>query len=236
MPAPRLRALPPGVYTPPMAEQERVSAAILAGGASRRMGRNKALLPIRGQTLIERVIDRVRPLADEVWVVTNTPEEYAFLNVLTVSDRYPGVGPLAGLHAALDAARGDLVILLACDMPFVSVALLRYLLSLTAGVDAVIPRLGGREEPLHAIYRRVTCLPAVEAALHAGKRRLIAFLPAVRVRYVEEDELRRRDPELRSFLNANTPQEWAHVLAMAGREEAEQPEDRLTSRPTQGDA
>ncbi len=191
-----------------------VTLAVLAGGESRRMGRNKALLPLQGRPLILHIIERLYSLADEVLIVARKPTPYESLGYPVVVDRYPGAGPLAGLHAALSAARGEWVMLVACDMPLVQPGVFAFLLSLRSGVDVVMPRVGGREEPLHALYRREACLPAVERALAAGKHRLIAFLPRVRVRYVEEGELRRVDPGLQSFQNVNTPEEWEAVRAL----------------------
>ncbi len=185
-----------------------VTLAVLAGGKSTRMGRNKALLPIHGRPLLVHIIERLKPLADEVLVIARTPETYTFLGVPVILDRYEDVGPLAGLHAAFTAAHGDLAMVVACDMPLVRRETFAYLLSLAEGVDVVMPRIQGREEPLHAVYRPVTCLPAVEAAIHRGQKRLISFLPDVRVRYVDDTMLRGVDPELRSFVNVNTPEEW----------------------------
>jgi molybdopterin-guanine dinucleotide biosynthesis protein A len=109
--------------------------------------------------------------------------------------------------------RTPLAVATACDMPFVSTALLRALLALAAEVDAVVPVIGEQPEPLHAVYRP-SCLPAIEAALAAGRKRLLAFFDAVRVRYVAEAELRRWDPELRSFLNVNWPDDLARARAL----------------------
>lgn len=187
--------------------------AILAGGQSRRMGRNKALLPVQGRPLVAWIAERVRDVADEIIIVTRTPETYAFLGYPLAQDVYDGVGPLAGLHAALQAAHRDWVLALACDMPLVHVRVITYMLGLTADTDVVMPVIGGREEPLHALYRRDACLPAVERAITQGKRRLISFLPDVRVRYVREEELRTVDPDLQSFANANTPAEWDALMA-----------------------
>jgi len=178
------------------------------------MGRNKALLPVRGQPLIVWIAERVRLLADEILIVTKTPEIYASLGYPLASDSYADVGPLAGLHAALEAAQGKWVFALACDMPLVDPSVLRYLFDLRDNADVVIPYLHGREEPLHALYRRDPCLPAVERAIQRGDRRLIAFLPWVRVRYVTDALLRKVDPELHSFANANTPQEWQALMSL----------------------
>lgn len=192
--------------------REHVTLAVLAGGASTRMGQNKALLPVRGRPLIAHILERLRPIADDMLVVTRTPDVYAFLNVPISTDYFQGVGPLAGLHAALKDARGDLVAVVGCDMPFVQPEVFAHLIGRATDVDVVMPRPLGREEPLHAVYRRATCLPAVESVIRANKRRLIAFLPLVRVRYVEEQDLRDAGLDLRSFINVNTPEEWAAAL------------------------
>ena len=121
--------------------------------------------------------------------------------------------PLCGIVHALRTLEAEAIVVLACDMPFVSTALLRALLAQAAGVDAVVPVIGEQPEPLHAVYRP-SCLPAIEAALAAGRKRLLAFFDAVRVRYVPEAELRRWDPELRSFLNVNWPDDLARARAL----------------------
>ena len=128
-------------------------------------------------------------------------------------DRFPGAGPLAGLHAGLRAARCDLLLAVAGDMPFVNPALVAHLVELMPGFDAVVPELPHPrtgepvKEPLHAIYRR-SCLGAVAARLAAGERPMVGFLPDVRVRVVPPDEIRSIDPDFRSFFNVNTPEDW----------------------------
>ena len=148
-----------------------LTVVIQAGGESRRMGQDKALLPFLGKALIRRVIERVGSLADELLVTTNRPEAYGFLNLPLVTDLIPGRGALGGLYTAMSAARKPLVAVVACDMPFASAALLaaqRDLL-LATGSDAVIPQTGGGTEPFHAVYRRDACLPAIQAAI--GRRK-----------------------------------------------------------------
>jgi molybdopterin-guanine dinucleotide biosynthesis protein A len=205
------------MFTP----RQALSLLILAGGKSTRMGQDKVWLMLDGRPLVMRVIDRVLPLVDEVVVSTNQPDAFeARLPNMTVparavADRYHGAGPLAGLHAGLLAARYDLVLTLAADMPFVNPALISYLAQLAGGlaVDAVVPQVPNPEtgqiglEPLHAIYRK-SCLPAIERCLTLDQRRVVSFLGRVHLRVVSPDEIRPHDPLFRSFANVNTPQEW----------------------------
>ena len=187
---------------------------ILAGGRSRRMGQDKIWLPFGADAvpLIERVVARVRPLADEFLFSANAPEPFdALVSHLcgqgvpaqVVPDRFPGAGPLAGLHAGLRAARCDLLLAVAGDMPFINPALVAHLVELMPGLDAVVPELPHPrtgepvKEPLHALYRR-SCLEAVAARLAAGERQMVGFLPDVRVRVVPPDEIRSIDPDFRS--------------------------------------
>lgn len=185
-----------------------ISVVIQAGGQSRRMGQDKGLLLLAGKPLVRHVIDRAGSLGDELWITTNRPQAYAFLGVPTASDPQPGLGALVGLRTALRAARGDTVLVVACDMPFLQPNLLRYLLSRAAEADVIIPRRGGEFEPLHAVYRR-GCLGHVESALERGESRMISFFPDVRLLTVEETDLAAYDPEGLSFFNVNTPNDLA---------------------------
>ncbi len=178
--------------------------AIQAGGQSRRMGQDKALVPLAGRPLISHALDRVAGPGDEILITTNHPANYGFLQARLVSDETPGAGALSGLRTALASARGETVLVLACDMPLVSRPLLEHLLAHAAEADVVIPRREGEFEPLHAVYAR-SCLPAVEAALAAGEARMISFFGRVRVLPIEEEEWRRFDPDGRGFFNVNTP-------------------------------
>lgn len=192
-----------------------ISVIVLAGGASRRMGANKALLTIDGnETLIARVVRHMRPLTDDRLLVTNTPELYADLGLRQTNDLYPGKGPLAGLHAGLSAARHEWVFAVACDMPLVDHRLVRYMILLSQGQQAVVPRpTADTLEPLHALYGK-TCLPAIEERLAAGDLRMISFYAAVRVRYVEAEEIAIFDPHGLSFSNANTPEDWQRLKSL----------------------
>jgi len=181
------------------------------------MGEDKALKVFLGRALIERVIDRLRSLTDDVVVTTNRPEPYRFLGLPLVADLRPGRGALGGLYTALEAAQAPLVAVVACDLPFVSAALLAHAADVLTkeGVDVVIPESAEGLEPLHAVYRRATCLPAVEAALDAGQWKVIAWFPQVKVRVLSRTECAPWDEGGLAFWNVNTPAEFAEAEARA---------------------
>jgi molybdopterin-guanine dinucleotide biosynthesis protein A len=194
-----------------------ISVIVLAGGQSRRLGLDKSLLEIEGQPLIARTVQTLADLSDDLIVVTNQPERYESLTLEArfVPDEKRGMGSLMGIYSGLKIARHDHALAVACDMPFVNLALLRYMVPLAEGHDVVIPRVDAFLEPLHCIYGK-GCLPYMARLLDQGRRQIIAFLSEVRVRYVEKQELAVFDPEGLSFVNVNTPQDWEAVQAMLG--------------------
>ncbi len=199
---------------------EQLSVAVLAGGASSRMGRNKALLRVGGERLVERVVGRLAPLSDDLMVSTNTPADYEFLGgrVRFVPDLLgPGQGPLVGIASALAAARHPRVLVVATDMPFLNLTLLRYLATLEPDADVVVPVIAedGFPETMHAIYGK-GALPAIQAQLASGRRKITAFFSQVRVRLVSRAEIEPFDPHLLSFFNANTPADWEAVERLHG--------------------
>jgi molybdopterin-guanine dinucleotide biosynthesis protein A len=189
-----------------------LTGIVLAGGASQRMGRDKAFLELGGRPLIVHVIERMARVCAEVLVVAGDAQPYTGLGVPLVEDRFRGVGVLGGLHAGLEAAAYELALAVGCDMPFLKLDLLQAFAGWAEGFDVALLRQGEQVEPLHAAYRR-TCLPAMGAAIRAGRRRIISFFPHVRVRYVTPEDVAPFDPELRSFRNVNTPEEWEVVRA-----------------------
>ena len=163
--------------------------------------------------VVESARDCLRPLADELIVVTNTPEAYQFLvadfAARLIPDALPARSALVGLYSGLRMARGDLALAVACDMPFLNPALLGFMLTLAqAGYDVVVPQVNDLLEPLHAVYRPASCTPAVERHLLAGDRRMISFYAAVQVCQVTAADVARFDPGRLSFVNVNTPEEW----------------------------
>lgn len=197
-----------------------LSVAVLAGGESSRMGANKALMTIGGRSLIERVLDRVAGLGDEVMVIANQPEPYAPLGLPIYPDVLPGNGPLGGLYTAISHSAGDHTLVVSCDQPFLNRDLLDYLIGLRAGYDVVVPlNRDGYPQSMYAVYGR-GCLGAIRQRLDADRLKVIGFYRDVRVREVTPEEIDRFDPERLSFINVNTPDE----LARARRLAAEQPE------------
>ena len=187
-----------------------VSAAIEAGGKSKRMGQDKAWIELDGEPLIRRVANVLAQVADEVIVVANDPK-YATLGLRVVPDRFPDGGTLGGIATGVSAATYDRVLVAACDMPFLSAEVWRVLLDHRYEADVVIPKIGGEFETLHALYTKA-CLASMERSLAAGKLRVISFFDEVKVQAIEERELRVADPTLRSFTNVNTPEELASAL------------------------
>ena len=187
-----------------------LTIAIQAGGQSSRMGQDKALLPFLGRPLIERVLNRVQSLADEILVTANQPEGYRFLNVPLIPDVIPGIGALGGLFTALKAANHPFVGVVACDMPFLNPNLLRicHEMLIDSDFDAVIPSSENGLEPLHAVYRRETCLNPIEKAIQSGQRRLIAWHEVANIRILTPGETEKYNPDGITFWNINTPEDF----------------------------
>jgi molybdopterin-guanine dinucleotide biosynthesis protein A len=188
---------------------------VLAGGKSRRFGRNKAVELFEGERLIERQVRTLRSLFPEVMIISNTPELYLDLNVTIVQDIVPGRGPLGGIYTGLLFAQGDSIFVTACDMPFLQLPVIRRMLDLFSGHDVVVPRLGEYLEPLHGIYSP-RCLPHIKRMLDREDLQVIRFFPSLKVAYLDEEEIRGLDPAGLSFFNINTPEDLARAMEILG--------------------
>lgn len=197
-----------------------LTVCVQAGGASSRMGEDKALKPFLGRPLIQRVIDRLRPIADELIVTTNRPTDYSFLNLRLFSDLMPDRGALGGLYTAIASAVHPLVAVVACDMPFASATLIEAMTSLMVEeeADVVICKSDEGYEPIHAVYRRKTCLPAIEAAIDADQWKVIAWFPQVKVHTLMPDDVRQYDPSGLAFWNVNTPEDFSQAERIASEQ------------------
>ncbi len=197
-----------------------ITAVILAGGMSRRLGRNKALEPLRGEPLIRRVIGAMREVASNIVVVANDDERVGELDlpsdVVPVIDEYPGKGSLGGIYTGLNAAPTDWSVFCACDMPFLNPRLYRALLDARGSRDAVTPVLNGRPEPIHAAYSRA-CLEPIRRKLAANQLKISGFFDDVDVRFFTEEEVLAVDPDLLSFFNINTQEDLDKAQEIANK-------------------
>jgi molybdenum cofactor guanylyltransferase len=182
------------------------SLLLLAGGRSRRMGRDKATLPAGDGTIVDYLAGRLGRVVDEV-IVAGGLRPAKSGTVRWVADRFPEMGPLAGIHAGLLAARHDLVWVVACDLPDVEPALLQLMRTAVAGYEVVVPLVDGEAQGVCALYRR-TVVDRIESMLRAGELSVRTLLGRSHVRHLTAEELHPIDPELRSFRNLNTPADY----------------------------
>ena len=191
-----------------------VSAIVLCGGRSTRMGRDKASLPFGAELLLLRVLRLVREVAGDVVLVAREGQRLPG-GLSAVRDPAEGLGPLAGIAAGLGAVAGERAFVAACDMPLLRPALARRLLELSLGRDACVPVVDGFPVPTCAVY--ATALAARACELVAARQlRPMALLESVSTRFVPGDELRDVDPELESFLDCDTEQAYQAALRAAG--------------------
>ncbi|APV43776.1 molybdopterin-guanine dinucleotide biosynthesis protein A [Dehalogenimonas formicexedens] len=187
-----------------------ISCIILAGGKGLRLGSDKALEKVNSRTLIQHSVSVLQGLGNEIIVVTAPGktqlglEDYPAVRI--VEDSASGKGPLMGIYAGLSASTSDLNLVVACDMPFLNPELIKYMVSVSDGYDAVIPRIGAMLEPLHAVYRRAAKDAAAEL-IGQGMYSLRQLLAKVRVKYIEEQEIDSLDPGRLSFFNINFPED-----------------------------
>lgn len=191
---------------------EDVTGVILAGGASRRMGRNKALLMLHGVTLIERAYRSLSRIFHDIVIITNTPEKYAFIPCRTASDIYPEAGAIAGLHAGMTASNSSRIFVAACDMPFLNEELIRMLCNYDKEADAVVPINGeGFFEPLHAVYS-VSARETAREVIESGNNSILVLLGKLRAVPVSFGQVRSIPDAENSFRNLNTPEEFMAAL------------------------
>jgi molybdopterin-guanine dinucleotide biosynthesis protein A len=192
----------------------RRTGVVLAGGRSSRLGRDKALLELNGETLLARAVRILASIVDEVIVLGPADRADHASGARVIPDERPGDGPLPALATALREMRGERMIAVATDMPLLNPTLLRYVFDRSAGYDVAVPRTGGRTQQLHAVYSR-TCLPAIESQLKQDDLKIDRFFSTVRTLIIEEREIAAIDPSLLSFRNINTESDWIEVQRIA---------------------
>jgi molybdenum cofactor guanylyltransferase len=182
----------------------KATGAILAGGSSSRLGTDKAVLKMNNHTLLEHAADKLQALLPEVIVIGSDYKKYQIPHIAEYTDLYQNCGPLGGIHAALQYASFDLVLVAACDIPFWNSRLAKLLIRSCAGFDAAVPRLDGYYEPLLAVYSKA-CLPAVKASLDSRQYKVSGFYAKINVRFIERAELERVCNPEEAFRNINIP-------------------------------
>ena len=184
-----------------------IGCIVLAGGKGLRLGRDKVSETISGRSLLQWVVNNISACNSDIIIVTDIkrslPQFIGYPRLKIVTDTYPGKGPLGGIYTGLAVSNSLYNLVVACDMPFLNQALLRYMIQLSANFDLVVPRLGNMIEPLHAIYSK-DCLTHIEYLLKQGELGVRQLFTLVKVRYVEADEINRFDPKHLSFFNINT--------------------------------
>ena len=194
-----------------------VSGIVLAGGESRRLGRDKALEIIDGQHLIARVIDRMRKVCDEVLVVVSNVSRYPAqtipTDVETVLDKYPGKGSLGGIYSGLMSTTMEYGLVVACDMPFLNLTLLQKIINMGSTFDICVPVLSDRPEPTHALYSK-KCLPHMRCQLDINDLKITNFFSKVTVNYIDEAIVKTIDPDLLSFFNINYQSDLDRALGI----------------------
>ena len=185
----------------------KASSIILAGGKSQRLGYDKILETVGSRSLVEKVVNSVATLSDDIIIVTASertmPELNHYPNLKVVYDMYPGKGPLNGIYTGLHASSNRCSIVVAADMPFLNTSLLRYMVEQIDGFDMVTPRVGDRVEPLHSVYTR-DCMDTIMQMFEQNILGVHKLHTRVKTRYIGVEEITRYDPEKLSFFNINT--------------------------------
>jgi molybdenum cofactor guanylyltransferase len=190
-----------------------VTGIVLAGGKSSRMGVNKAFIEFGGKRLIEATVECLKALFPEVLIIANDPPLYTYLGVKVTSDLIPDSGSLGGIYTGLSAASYPACFFVACDMPFLNAELIKLLVREAEGWDAVVPRVRGELQPLHAVYAK-SCLPLMKESIDASVLKIARFFPKAKVKIIEEPALKAVDPYLFGFMNVNTPLELEQAEAV----------------------
>jgi molybdopterin-guanine dinucleotide biosynthesis protein A len=183
-----------------------VSAFILAGGKSSRMGTDKGLIEFRGEKMIRRTMDVFKGLFKEIIIVTNLPLDYLDQDASVVTDIFPGKGPIGGIHTGLFFSSNEHAFFAACDMPFFNTEFISYMLSRIGKYDIVVPETEKGFQPLHAIYSR-KCLNRIKTLIREDRLKATGFYKGFRTLAIPPNDIARFNPEGRMFYNVNTPED-----------------------------
>ncbi len=190
----------------------RVTGIILAGGKSRRMGKDKIFLPFPDRPLLEVMVDKLSSLFPQLLIITHLPVNFQEKDKIKVApDILPNKGPLGGIYTGLLYSRSEYNFIVACDLPFLQERLVRKIIEASEGYDVILPEWGGRLQPLCAVYSR-NCISPIEKELRQNNLKITSFFSLVKVRVIEEEEVLKWDPEGISFLNINTPEDYRRAI------------------------
>jgi len=192
---------------------DHITGVILAGGASKRYGKNKAFLKIGSARLIDSILQEMKTIFKRVILITNEKKKYEYLEVPMVEDHVKGLGPLGGIYTGLMSIPDEAGFFVACDMPFINRQLVRYMVDIKGNHRAVVPSVADNIEPLHAIYFR-SCLKSIRHLIDSKRYQVRLFYDNIPVRYVKEDEIRKFCCPSKAFLNINTPDEFAKIQSL----------------------
>jgi molybdopterin-guanine dinucleotide biosynthesis protein A len=190
-----------------------VTCIILAGGASSRMGQDKAFIQIEGIRLLDYVYEKCRELFSEIIIVTNQPQQFVDYQTPVVPDEIPGIGSIGGLYTGLKRANNYYSFCVACDMPFLNPELIALIIEKRHNSDVVIPKTRAGLEPLHALYSKL-CIEPLKKNIEKSNLKISNILAEVTVRYCSEEEIKKVDPSLLSFMNVNTKKELFKIQQM----------------------
>lgn len=194
-------------------DKKQVTAVVLAGGASSRMGQNKALLKLGNKTMIERIIDPLREVFQEIIIITDQPSDYLFLkNVRMTGDVLLTAkkNSLLGIYSGLMTSSNPYIFTIACDMPFVNIPLIEYMIQQLTDEDIIIPYVEPHYEPLHGIYSR-SCIPCIKEMLDKGNYKITTLLNSAIIKRIMKDEITQLDPLMRCFINVNNYEEYMEI-------------------------
>ncbi len=194
-------------------QQQTVSCIILAGGKNLRIGQEKALLRIGERTIIEEQTSTLSRIFEEIIIVTNNRNKFKAIKSKVITDIFPDSGPAGGLYTGLSVSSNIHSFLIGCDMPFVNLDLIEYMIKQIEGNDIVVPLSSRGVEPMHAVYS-ISCLEILRQNIEMRNLKLADLLKYHKVRYISSEEIERFDPKKFSFLNVNTPRDYEEALRL----------------------
>jgi molybdopterin-guanine dinucleotide biosynthesis protein A len=192
---------------------DHITGVILAGGASKRYGKNKAFLKIGSARLIDSILQEMKTIFKRVILITNERKKYEYLEIPMFEDLVKGLGPLGGIYTGLMSIPDQAGFFVACDMPRINRQLVRYMVDIKGNHRAVVPSVADKIEPLHAIYFQ-SCLKPIRNLIDSKRCQVRLFYDSIPVRYVKEDEIRKFCCPSKAFLNINTPDEFTKIKSL----------------------